>query len=277
MDQSDFFEVSAARTLLDQLLADSRLYRGSVEYMQLLEFVVRMRNFAPFNAMLLRIQKPDLIHAASSRDWRERFGREVREGARPLIVLWPFGPVALVYDVDDTDGPPLPEGLDPFAAHGDMCEEVLYACSQRIMAKRILWEPVVAPRGWAGSISLSHRSPDRDEYSSYLMKVNTTHDPNVQFATLVHELGHLFLGHLGKDPKLSIPGRTGLQHDQVELEAESVSYLVCLRNGVTSRSETYLADFVGSNTTVDHLDLYQIMRAAGQVETMLGLGAKAKY
>lgn len=277
MDQPDLFEVAYARTLLDQLLDDSRLYKSSAEYMQLLEFVACMRNFAPFNAMLLRIQKPGLLHAASSRDWRERFGREVKEGARPLLILWPFGPVALVYDVADTEGPPLPDGLEPFRAHGWIDDEVLNHFSRCLMRKGILCQWVDAGAGWAGSMSLQYRPVDRDQFSSYLMQVNDNHDPNVQFATLVHELAHLYLGHLGKDPKLGIPERIGLPLASRELEAESVSFMVCKRNGVDSRADGYLSDYVGRNTTTDHIDLYQVMRAAGQVETLLGLGAKTKY
>ena len=91
-------ETDAARSMLDQLLDDSRLYRKGADYQNLLDFVVRLRNFAPFNALLLQIQKPGLNHAASARDWRENFGRTIKEDARPLLILWPFGPVALVYD-----------------------------------------------------------------------------------------------------------------------------------------------------------------------------------
>ncbi len=101
------FETEEARSLLDQLLADSRLYTRSADYKALLDFVVRLRNFAPFNAMLLQVQKPGLTYAASAYDWRERFGRTPKEGARPLLILWPFGPVVLVYDVLDTEGDPL--------------------------------------------------------------------------------------------------------------------------------------------------------------------------
>jgi hypothetical protein len=77
------------RSLLDQLLADSRLYKSSQDYFDLLKFIARMRNMAPFNALLLQIQKPGLRFAASKYDWRERFGTEVREDARPLVILWP--------------------------------------------------------------------------------------------------------------------------------------------------------------------------------------------
>src|SRR5918993_3198275 len=96
--QQELFEPETARALLDQLLTDSRLYTQTKDYKELLEFVVRLRNFAPFNAMLLQVQKPGLSYAASARDWRERFGRTPKEEARPLIILWPFGPIALVYD-----------------------------------------------------------------------------------------------------------------------------------------------------------------------------------
>lgn len=50
--------------------------------------------------MLRQVQKPGLRFAASARDWRERFGRSPKEGARPLLILWPITPVALVYDYD---------------------------------------------------------------------------------------------------------------------------------------------------------------------------------
>jgi hypothetical protein len=76
-----------------------------------------------FNAMLLQIQKPGLSYAASAYDWRARFDRTVREGARPLLILWPFGPVALVYDVQDTEGRDLPEDVACFVARGEVTRQ----------------------------------------------------------------------------------------------------------------------------------------------------------
>lgn len=95
-EQSDPLETEATRSLLDQLVADSRLYTSGKDYKDLLDFVVRLRNFAPFNAMLLHFQKPGLTYATSAREWQERFGRWPKEGSRPLLILWPFAPVALV-------------------------------------------------------------------------------------------------------------------------------------------------------------------------------------
>jgi hypothetical protein len=84
------------RSLLAHLLQRSRIYHTSEDYLKLLEFVWRLRNFAPFNAMLLQIQRPGLTCAASEHDWRTRFNRTIKEDARALVILWPFGPVGFV-------------------------------------------------------------------------------------------------------------------------------------------------------------------------------------
>jgi hypothetical protein len=277
VEQADLFEIETTRSLLDQLLTDSKLYTQSQDYKKLLEFVVRLRNFAPFNAMLLHIQKPGLSYAASARDWKERFGRTVKEGARPLLILWPFGPVALVYDVQDTEVDPLPEDVATFFAQGSIDENKIASFIRRVNNKMIEWCWVDAGDYKAGSIRVIGRASKHKEPTHYRMFINRNHPSTVQFVTLAHELGHLFLGHLGPDSALNVPPRIPISHSQWELEAESVAFLVCARNGVTSKSETYIRSFITKKTTVDDIDLYQILRAAGQIETLLGLTAPTKY
>jgi len=137
--QFDLYKPEGVRSLLDQLLEDSRLYTRSKDFKDLLDFVVRLRNFAPFNAMLLQVQKPGLKFAASARDWRERFGRFPKEGARPLVILWPFGPVALVYDEMDTEGEPLPEDVKSFFAQGTINEAQLKLFARLLQKRNIEW------------------------------------------------------------------------------------------------------------------------------------------
>jgi len=270
-------ETDATRSFVDQLLTDSRLYTQSKNYKQLLDFVVRLRNFAPFKAMLLQVQKPGLRYAASAYDWRARFGRTPKEGARPLLILWPFGPVALVYDVMDTEGEELPRDVAAFFAQGSINAGKLTSFAPLMCRKNIEWCWVDAGDQKAGSIRVLKRASDEEQATQYRMHINRNHTAPVQFTTLSHELGHLFLGHLGADKKLNVPGRTDTGHVQRELEAESVAYIVCRRNGVTSASETYLANYVRADTTVDQIDIYQVMRAAGQVESLLGLAAHARF
>lgn len=122
----------------------------------------------------------------------------------------------------------------------------------------------------AGHISrVSHGSANGKV--QYKIGLNINHALNTRFASLAHELGHLFLGHLGPDKTLKIPERLRIDHAQREIEAEAVAYLVCSRHGVDCGSQSYLANYVEKNTNIDHIDLYQIMRAAGAVEVILGL------
>ncbi|GAB3465124.1 hypothetical protein GCM10027398_10150 [Azotobacter salinestris] len=46
---------------------------------------------------------------------------------------------------------------------------------------------------------------------------------------------------------------------------------MCSRNGVSCKSQTYLAEHVGKHTTVGQGDLCQVVRTAGQRETLLEL------
>lgn len=272
----DNFDAHTARSLLDQLITDSKLYYRSADYKALLDFVVRLRNFAPFNAMLLNIQKPGLSYAASARDWRERFDRRLKVGARPLLILWPFGPVALVYDVLDTDGKDLPEDVVMFIAQGAIDREQFDTYVSRMNNRGIFVRKIDAGDGSAGSISIHRRAVKEADSNTYNLCVNENHPIAVQFTTVAHELAHLFLGHLGPDKALGVGARRIPDHAQRELEAESVAYLVCERQGVTSKSHTYLARFVDPTNTIENIDLYRVMRAAGQVETLLDIAAHAR-
>ena len=276
-EQQDLFEAEETRTLLDQLLQDSRLYKHSKDYKDLLDFVVRLRDFAPYNAMLLQIQKPGLRYAASARDWHDRFGRTPKEGARPLLILWPFGPVALVYDVIDTEGKELPEDVAGFVAHGEIDGNWLQKADRRLGSKRIELSWIDAGDSKAGLIRVVKRAATDKEATQYRILVNRNHEPPVQLATLTHELGHLFLGHLGADPKLKIRGRSKLSHAQREIEAESVAYIVCMRNGVRPKSQTYLAGFLDSKDSDEKIDTYRVTHAAGKVEESLGLAVRSRF
>ncbi len=271
--QLDLFETAATRALLDRLLTDSRLYTKSKNYKELLDFVARM----PFNAMLLQVQKPGLRFAASAYDWKTRFGRRPKEGARPLLILWPFGPVALVYDLMDTEGAELPRDVWSFYARGPVTEDMIVSFRERLSKKNICWCWVDAGDERAGLIRVISRPPNDEDATVYRIHINHNHPPATQFATVAHELAHLFLGHLGPDKKLNVPERTAPDHSQMELEAESVAYVVCARNGVESASEAYLKDYVDHNTTVDQIDVYQVMRAAGQAEALLGLVTSTRF
>jgi len=275
---ADGVDEKTTRSLLDHLLTESKLYKSGDEYKALLDFTIRMRNFAPFNAMLIDIQKPGIRFAASAHDWAFRFGRSPKQDARPLLILRPFGPVALVYDIADTEGRELPESvLHAFIAKGPVQDSDITRYRNMMANRKISCTLFDGGDGNAGSIRCERIGPKPDYYRYYEMAVNRNHSAAVKFSTIAHELAHLFLGHLGKDAHLKIPDRKSRTLDQREIEAESVAYLICKRNGCDCNSEAYIDGYLKTHTTVDDLDIYQIMRAAGQIESLLGLTAHTRY
>ena len=76
----------------------------------------------------------------------------------------------------------------------------------------------------------------------------------------------LYCGHLGSANPNWWPNRGGLSLAACEFEAESVSYLVCSRLGIETRSAQYLADYVQQERP----------RLASTVNTRKDLGVEKK-
>jgi hypothetical protein len=74
--------------------------------------------------------------------------------------------------------------------------------------------------------------------------LNSALSAEARYGTLAHELAHLYCGHLGTPNGRWWPDRRNLSHAVREFEAESVSYLVCVRLGIDTASDEYLAGYV---------------------------------
>ncbi len=88
------------------------------------------------------------------------------------------------------------------------------------------------------------------------------------YAVLCHELGHIFLGHLGADADGWWPYRVNLPHAVTEIEAEAVSHIVCRRAGIITHGAEYLSSFVENSDDLDSISLDLVSRAASRIETM---------
>ncbi len=259
------------RALIEQLIAATKLYNRSDAIQDLLEFTIRLRAFAPFNAMLLHIQKPGLTHAATARDWWTRFRRVPKEGARPLLILRTMGPVDFVFDVLDTEGQELPDSAFVFPTFGNLTDQGFAKLVSAVARDRINVVEFDAGDEHAGWIRLTSRSESRRGKHWYKLAYNRNHPAPTRFVTVAHELAHLFSGHLGPDPGMRVPDRSMVSFALAELEAETTAYLVARRNGLEPRSESYLANYQGA---LPGLNLYAVMRAANAVETAMGISAQ---
>lgn len=258
------------RALLDQLIAATRLYANSTAVQDLLDFTIRLRAFAPFNAMILHIQKPGLTHAATAKDWWERFGRVPKPGARPLLIMRMRGPVDFVFDILDTHGRELPENAFSFPTLGTLSRQRFDQILASVAGAG--FELVELDRGdaEAGWIRRHGHPATPKGKQRYQLAFNRNHPARTQLVTIAHELAHAFLGHLGADKGRDIRDRSDRSLAEREVEAEMTAYLVAMRNGLKPRSESYLDAHKGAFTG---LDLYGVMRAANAVETVMGVSA----
>ncbi|WP_279483937.1 ImmA/IrrE family metallo-endopeptidase [Aureimonas sp. SK2] len=274
--QSDLFgpvvdQQPRERALIDQLIAATKLYDSSEAIQELFAFTIRLREFAPFNAMLLHIQKPGLTHAATADDWWHRFGRVPKKGSRPLLVLRMKGPVDFVFDVQDTEGKDPPVDAFSFPTFGNLSDNRFAEFMRAVRKEKIDLVQLDAGDGQAGWIRLLAHSKSDKGKNVYQLAYNRNHPAPTRFVTVAHELAHLYLGHLGADNGRRVPDRRNTPHELMEVEAEMAAYLVAMRNGLEPRSESYLSNYKGA---FEDLNLYAVTRTANAVETAMAISAQ---
>ncbi|MBM4308655.1 MAG: ImmA/IrrE family metallo-endopeptidase [Deltaproteobacteria bacterium] len=102
----------------------------------------------------------------------------------------------------------------------------------------------------------------------YILLVNENLSREARYVTIVHELAHLYCGHLGTPDSKWWPDRRGLPLDVREFEAESLAYLICTRLRIDNPSEEYLSNYVREKKKVPNISLECIMKAGGLIEDM---------
>ena len=108
-------------------------------------------------------------------------------------------------------------------------------------------------------------SPD----SNYLILLNISHTHEDKYSTFAHELGHIFCGHLGTDKLAWWEANINIPQGVEEIEAESVAYLVCMRQGLKSNSESYLSCYqTPDNMELPFFGLNSVLQATDYIEKM---------
>lgn len=102
----------------------------------------------------------------------------------------------------------------------------------------------------------------------YVSVVNGRLSPTEQLTTLAHELGHLHCGHVGTHDDRRWPDRRRLSEERVEIEAESVAYLVCLRLDPSVQMPPHLHQYVGRELALPLVDVNRVVIAAGRILEM---------
>lgn len=262
---SDNQQLSRERSSLDELFQRSQALRSSESFRELIRFTAKFREYKPFNNMLVRLQRPGATHFATANDWHAKFGRSIKEDAIPILILAPMTPLICVYDIEDTDGRPVPKLVDDFAkVDGRLdpkkLEAVLRNCERKLI--EVAFKPLGKLSGGFATTKVSN--------SKFKMRivVNERYSIEQRFSVLCHEIAHILLGHLGGDKDGWWPTRINLSHRSVEIEAESVAFIVCNRAGLHSTAENYLAMHNPEPSQLAKVSVDLIVRVAGQIESM---------
>ena len=279
-------DAESTQAALDELFAVARKYNSSDAYLAMLQFVGRFRFYSPFNAMLIYAQMPGARFVSTPLRWRRGYHRDIKVTARPIVILQPMGPVLFVFDVSDTEAlpnaPPLPAQAErPFAVHGGKIGMQLPLTIENAKRDGIRASDRADGSQRAGSIQWATGQQYLEVTISkkpilktarvplwFELVLNSKLSAEANFATLVHELAHLYCGHLGTPNDRWWPDRQHLSHAVREFEAESVSYLVCTRLGIDSGSAEYLAGYVRNFPAPPPISLDRVMKSAWLIEQM---------
>jgi len=259
--QTELFDDSKQKlAALDDLFLRSSNYRNSSDYFNLLQFINRFPKLSPFNSFLIHTQNSGVQAVLTASKWH-KYGRVVNHRARPLVILVPFGPVGFVYDIADTSGPPVPPSiLNPFATIGKFDESIFYNTIKNFEKESLKYIENTMHKNSAGFAS--HKNGE------FSITVNHSYQINEKYSTVIHELAHIFCGHLGINKTSWWKSRKSLNHETVEIEAESVSFLVCKRVGLQSTSEAYLSNYIENNNEIPPISFDTILTVSGYIEQM---------
>lgn len=284
MDREKFI---TDKQTIDELFRSSKKYRNSVAFIKFFNFIAKFNHYSRFNSMLIFLQDESVIFFGSSKFWQNNYNRRVKEGARPYIVLQPFGPVMVVFDIFSTEGKETHDeflirelGSKPFDVQGLINPEILN--NAILETKKFGIKVTYKSLSYIKSGSILINSNDQLEI---FLNIGLSYEQN--FATLIHELGHLFLGHLsgdlsgsfvenakGKQMKIN---KRQLKIETEELEAETVSFLICKKLGLETRSAEYLAGYINSEKDLEEFSYESVIKTADKIEEVFLKKAIKKY
>ena len=244
-------------TLLDEGRSD--------QLTELLKTMARFHKYSWHNVALIASQCPTATRVAGFHTWRT-MGRFVRKGEKGIAIMAPIVGqrdaeaadekaraivgfrAAYVFDIEQTDGEPLPA---PCEASGDPGEKTA-------LLKTAILEQGIAIE-YADNLggALGTSSGRRIQLLNGL-------SPAVEFTTLVHEHAHELL-HRADDRPAS--------RDTRELEAEAVAFVVggAVGLNMSDASRDYILLYRGDREALAG-SLNRIQRAASIILTAIGAG-----
>lgn len=234
----------------------------SDKYEEYLRVMSKFYNYSYRNTLLIALQKPDATRVAGYEAWKTKFGRHVNKGEKAIKILAPAPyrtkkemevidqvtqmpvrredgsimteevevtipafRVANVYDVSQTSGRPLPSLFDNI--EGDVKGfERFYKAVESVSPAPISFEPMTDKDGYY------HQVDKRIALREGMSERQTA-------AAAIHEISHAMLHALDMAHlKESLKAR-GKDQRTMEVEAESIAYVVCQHYGIETGENSF--------------------------------------
>ena len=271
----------------------------SEKYMRYLSVMSRFHRYSVNNTMLIYMQKPDATLVAGYNKWKNQFERHVKRGEHGITIIAPtpfkkkieeqkldpdtkapildaegkavmeereveipmFRPVK-VFDVSQTDGKPLPELASSLSGNVQNYEAFMEAL-RRSAPVPLSVEPMAANMD-------GYFSPDQQRIAirAGMSEVQTV-------SAAVHEIAHSKLHNYAKAQEEAAragdkepPKKKDRNTEEVEAEAESISYAVCQYYGIQTGENSfgYIANWSqGKELPELRASLETINKAAGEL------------
>lgn len=246
-------KLDALHTELQEQVAN---LHNDVEWSNYLDSVTKFHKYSFSNQIIISIQNPNATRVAGFNKWKE-MGRNVKRGEKALNILAPKiynvvkedkdgNPVkgpdgkpikerrvvgftgVSVFDVSQTEGKPLPPKPELSETPPEGLKEDL--------------ENAVESYGY--SVHYSDDAGPGEGYTSKTDKkvvIKKSLNPGQTASVLAHELGHIAAGHMEREDYHT--GEGG-HRGTMEVEAESISYVILRANGMSTAAGTESKGYV---------------------------------
>jgi hypothetical protein len=183
-----------------------------------------------------------------------------------MLILATMHPVMLVYDQDQVEGGWTPAELEGFAKFDG---EPRQGSLQRLIENAVVRDRIrVDIKPLSSTLAGFATIARGDANSKMRIALHQGLDEPSKVGVLCHELAHIYLGHLGGDSDRWWPSRTGISRRCMEIEAESVAYLVTTRMGLNGSSSAYVSRYLREGELPTGVSIDVVAKVAGRIEEM---------
>jgi len=258
--------------LVDQL----RALTSSEQWLAMLEMSQRFHTYSARNVLLLMVQGAQ-GRVAGYRTWQtipaEAGGNcQVRKGAKSMTILAPVTrsiahtdevthettshravvgfKAVRVFDETALISPPAPAEVLPELLTGNTAQPLYDTLAHQVRTAGFRLED--------GDCAPAN---GRTDWTTRTVTIRPDLEPSQRTKTLAHELAHVHLHDPHRSPE------TRMSRERMEIEAESVAYLVCAHAGVDSATYTvpYVAHWSGGNVELVQQTAERVIDAARNI------------